>query len=80
MLQVQDSLPYSVGISTDEGPISTLSNNVLFPKGQAFPSVKILTFYRSNMFRLDAFYVDPNELSVATSPKISSFTVCMFLQ
>ncbi|XP_068638736.1 heat shock 70 kDa protein 16-like [Aristolochia californica] len=76
--EVQDCFPFSVGFSSDEGPICTLSNNLLFPKGQPIPSVKILTFHRINMFRLDAFYADPSELPSGLSPKISSFRIGPF--
>lgn len=73
--EVLDSFPFSIGFSTDEGPISTLSNNILFRKGIPFPSVKILKFLRSNTFHLEAFYADLNELPAGTSPKISCFKI-----
>ncbi|XP_058094160.1 heat shock 70 kDa protein 16 isoform X1 [Magnolia sinica] len=76
--EVQDSLPFSIGFSSDEGPICTLSNSILFPKGQHIPSTKILTFHRTEMFRLEAFYGDPSELSPGVSPKISCFTIGPF--
>ncbi|KAG9454052.1 hypothetical protein H6P81_006956 [Aristolochia fimbriata] len=76
--EVQDCFPFSIGFTSDDGPICTSSNNILFPKGQPIPSVKILTFHRTNMFRLDAFYVDPSELSSGLSPKISSFMIGPF--
>lgn len=76
--QVQDSFPFSIGFSSDKGPICTLSNGMLFPRGQPFPSVKILMLYRTNTFQLQAFYADQNEpLSVASS-QISSFTVWLY--
>jgi len=78
-LQVQDSFPFSIGFSSDEGPISTLSSNILFRKGQPFPSVKMLTFQRTHTFHLEAFYANESELPPGTSPKISSFTVCLLL-
>ncbi|XP_068668992.1 heat shock 70 kDa protein 16-like [Aristolochia californica] len=76
--EVQDCFPFSIGFTTDEGPICTLSNNILFPKGQPIPSVKILTFHRTNMFHLDAFYMDPSELPSGMAPKISSFMIGPF--
>ncbi|KAJ4703140.1 Heat shock 70 kDa protein [Melia azedarach] len=76
--EVQDSFPFSIGFSSDKGPICTLSNGMLFPRGQPFPSVKILMLYRTNTFQLQAFYADQNEpLSVASS-QISSFTIGPF--
>lgn len=74
--QVQDSIPFSIGLSSDEGSICAASNGILFPKGQPIPSVKVLTFQRSNLFHLEAFYANINELPPGTSPKISCFTVC----
>ncbi|TYG97160.1 hypothetical protein ES288_A10G015400v1 [Gossypium darwinii] len=73
--EVQDSLPLSIGFSSDKGPVCTLSNGVLFPKGHPFPSVKILTFHRTNMFNMEAFYVNSNELPSKLSPQINTFTI-----
>lgn len=77
-VQVQDVIPFSIGLSSDEGPIAARSNGVLFPKGQPFPSVKVISFQRSNLFHLEAFYVNPDELPPGTSPKISCVTVYHF--
>eukprot|EP00268_Persea_americana_P046689 TRINITY_DN481_c1_g1_i1.p1 TRINITY_DN481_c1_g1~~TRINITY_DN481_c1_g1_i1.p1 ORF type:complete len:794 (+),score=161.28 TRINITY_DN481_c1_g1_i1:604-2985(+) len=76
--EVQDSFPYSIGFASDAGPICTLSNSILFPKSQSIPSVKILTFHRTNTFRLEAFYGDQSELPSVVSPKISCFTIGPF--
>ena len=75
MLQVQDSLPFSIGFLLDEGPIGTKANGILFPRGQPIPSIKVLRFQRSNSFKLEAFYADPSELPPGTPSRISSFTV-----
>ncbi|KAK8618299.1 hypothetical protein V6N13_132294 [Hibiscus sabdariffa] len=72
--EVQDSLPLSIGLSSDKGPVCTLSNGVLFPKGHPFPSVKILTLHRTNMFNMEAFYVNSNELP-GLSPQLNTFTI-----
>ncbi|KAF2288757.1 hypothetical protein GH714_012262 [Hevea brasiliensis] len=45
--EVQDSFPFSIGFSSDKGPIGTESNDILFPKGQPIPSIKVLTFQRT---------------------------------
>ncbi|KAL5737675.1 hypothetical protein ACOSP7_030436 [Xanthoceras sorbifolium] len=78
--EVQDSIPFSIGISSDEGPICTASNpnGILFPKGQPIPSVKVLTFQRSSSFRLEVFYANPDELPAGVSSKISCFTIGPF--
>ncbi|KAE8673465.1 Heat shock 70 kDa protein 16 [Hibiscus syriacus] len=72
--EVQDSIPVSIGLSSDKGPVCTLSNGVLFPKGHPFPSVKILTLHRTNMFNMEAFYVNSNELP-GLSPQLNTFTI-----
>ncbi|KAJ9153779.1 hypothetical protein P3X46_027182 [Hevea brasiliensis] len=76
--EVQDSFPFSIGFSSDKGPIGTESNDILFPKGQPIPSIKVLTFQRSSLFHLEAFYTNPNELLPVVSSKISSFTIGPF--
>lgn len=76
--QVQDSFPFSIGLSSDKVPICTLPNSTLFPKGQAFPSLKILALHRNNMFQMEAFYADPNELPFGIASQISSFMIGPF--
>ncbi|GAB4830895.1 hypothetical protein Ancab_004921 [Ancistrocladus abbreviatus] len=76
--EVQDSLPFSIGFSSDEGQIRTLSNGVLFPKGHPIPSIKMLTLHKSGMFHLEASYADPSELPPGVSPKISTFMIGPF--
>ncbi|CAL0315887.1 unnamed protein product [Lupinus luteus] len=76
--EVQDSIPFSIGLSSDESPICAGSNGVIFPKGQPIPSVKTLTFQCRNFLHLEAFYANPNELPPGTSPKISRFTIGPF--
>lgn len=73
--EVQDSLPLSIGFSSDKGPICTLSNDALFPKGHQFPSVKILSVRRFDTFHMEAFYVNSNELPSGLSTQINTFTI-----
>lgn len=75
-MQVQDSIPFSIGFSTNDSAISAGPNGVLFPRGQPFPSVKVLTLQRSSLFYLEAFYANADELPSGTSLKIGSFMVC----
>ncbi|GLT83260.1 hypothetical protein SLE2022_015590 [Rubroshorea leprosula] len=77
--EVQDSIPLSIGFSSDKGPICTLSNGMVLPKGHPFPSVKILTLHRANTFYMETFYANPNELPVGISPQISTYTIGPFL-
>ncbi|KAJ8466227.1 hypothetical protein OPV22_028779 [Ensete ventricosum] len=76
--EVQDSFPFSVTFATDEGPITTVSRNVLFAKGQPIPSVKMLSFYRTDAFKMEAFYANQSELPPGASLKISCFQVGPF--
>ncbi|TMW92390.1 hypothetical protein EJD97_013122 [Solanum chilense] len=76
--EIQDSFPFSIGFASDEGPVCTLSNGVLFPKGHSFPSMKVLTLQRSNSFHLEAFYTNQNELPPGVSDKISKYTLGPF--
>lgn len=77
LVQVQDCNPYSIGISSDEGPIciGSNTNGEVFPKGQPIPCVKVLTLQRSSLFHLELFYTNPNELPPGISSKVSCFTV-----
>lgn len=74
-MQVQDSIPFTIGFLLEEGPIGTGSNGVMFPKGQPIPSAKVLTLQRSSLFNLEALYADPSELPAGASPKICCFKV-----
>ncbi|XP_058745064.1 heat shock 70 kDa protein 16-like [Vicia villosa] len=76
--EVQDSIPFSIGISSDEGLICAKPNSVLFPKGQPIPSSKTLTFQGINLVRLEAFYANPDEVPKGISPKIGCFTIDPF--
>ncbi|KAF8062617.1 hypothetical protein N665_1196s0023 [Sinapis alba] len=76
--EVQDCFPFSIGFSSDKGPINTPSNDMLFPKGQFFPSVKVLTLRRENTFSLEAFYANHDEVSTDSTSQIGSFTIGPF--
>ncbi|KAJ4838677.1 hypothetical protein Tsubulata_003109 [Turnera subulata] len=76
--EVQDSFPFSIGFSSDQGPICTLSNTMLFPKGQLFPSVKIVALHRTSSFCMEAYYADENELPYGVSSQISNFMIGPF--
>jgi heat shock protein 4 len=73
--EVQDISPFSYGLLSDEGPISVGPNGVILPKGQPIPSTVLLRVHRTNLFHLEAFYANPQELPPGTDPKISCFTV-----
>lgn len=85
--QVEDSFPFSIALNwkghaptleANEGSVAMQSTNVIFPKGNPIPSIKIVTFHRASTFTLDAVYADMKDLPLGTSPKISSFTIGPF--
>lgn len=73
---MEDCFPFSIAFASDEGPIRTLTDGVLFPKGNSFPSTKILTLHRNDIFNMEAYYANQNELPSGVSTRISSFKVC----
>lgn len=79
--QVQDSFPFPIALSwkgpapETEGEEEASPNSIVFVRGNPVPSTKMLTFYRSGTFSIDAFYAETNDLPVDTNPKISTFTV-----
>lgn len=82
-LKVNESFPFSISLSwkgsgpdaQESGPDNHQST-VVFPKGNAIPSVKALTFYRSGTFSVDVQYDDVSELQGPA--KISTYTVSIF--
>ena len=51
------------------------TNLTVFPKGNAVPSTKILTFYRKEPFDLEARYAEPEKLPGTISPWIGKFSI-----
>lgn len=82
--EVQDSFPFAIGLSwkgaapETEGEEEVSSNNVVFVKGNPVPSTKLLTFYRSSTFAIDAFYAEAADLPPGMSPRIATFTIGPF--
>lgn len=48
---------------------------VAFPRGNAIPSTKVLSFARSQPFDLEALYAEPQELPGKVNPWIAKYTV-----
>jgi heat shock protein 4 len=82
--EVQDSFPFPIALSwkgsapETEGEEEASPNSIVFVRGNPVPSTKMLTFYRSGTFSIDAFYAETNDLPVDTNPKISTFTIGPF--
>ncbi|WVZ96785.1 hypothetical protein U9M48_042379 [Paspalum notatum var. saurae] len=75
--QVNDGFPFSIALSwksdsQDGAPQQTL----VFPKGNAIPSTKALTFYRSSAFEVDVLYMDTGDAQI--TQKISTYTIGPF--
>ncbi|KAL0398756.1 UNVERIFIED_CONTAM: Heat shock protein 16 [Sesamum radiatum] len=76
--EVQDCFPFSISFASDEGPVCSLTDGVLFPKGNAFPSTKMLTLHRNDIFHMEAFYANQKELPSGVSTRISSSKIGPF--
>ncbi|KAL0305925.1 UNVERIFIED_CONTAM: Heat shock protein 16 [Sesamum radiatum] len=76
--EVQDCFPFSISFTSDEGPVCSLTDGVLFPKGNAFPSMKVLTLHRNDIFHMEAFYANQKELPSGVSTRISSSKIGPF--
>jgi heat shock protein 4 len=75
--QVNEGFPFSIALSwKSESQNNTPHETVVFPKGNPIPSVKALTFYRSNTFEIDVLYVDTGDSQIAQ--KISTYTIGPF--
>ncbi|KAI0000483.1 heat shock protein [Russula vinacea] len=48
---------------------------VVFPRGNGIPSTKVLTFYRSAPFDIEAVYADPSALPGTINPWVGRLTV-----
>ena len=70
-----DIMPYTIKICWDKSEGAPEEDNELevFPRGNAIPSTKILSFCRDQAFDLEARYSESSVLPGAISPWISSF-------
>eukprot|EP00475_Leptophrys_vorax_P044321 TRINITY_DN8840_c0_g1_i1.p1 TRINITY_DN8840_c0_g1~~TRINITY_DN8840_c0_g1_i1.p1 ORF type:complete len:844 (+),score=72.22 TRINITY_DN8840_c0_g1_i1:85-2616(+) len=57
---------------------AAVPNQVVFPKNNPLPSSKLLTFYRTEPFTIDAFYANPEDQTAGANPRIGTFTVGPF--
>ncbi|KAH7280353.1 hypothetical protein KP509_37G063200 [Ceratopteris richardii] len=85
--EVQDAFPFNVCLAwkgaapeCEEGEtaVENSLSSIVFPKGNAIPSTKMLTFYRSGSFLLDVMYADTHDLPPGTSQKLSNFAIGPF--
>ncbi|KAK3137331.1 hypothetical protein QOZ80_5BG0450890 [Eleusine coracana subsp. coracana] len=77
VFQVNEGFPFSIALSwKPDSQNNTPHQTVVFPKGNPIPSVKALTFYRSDTFEVDVLYVDTGDSQIAQ--KISTYTIGPF--
>ncbi|TVU17170.1 hypothetical protein EJB05_33187 [Eragrostis curvula] len=75
--QVNEGFPFSIALSwKPDSQNNTPHETIVFPKGNPFPSLKALTFFRSNTFEVDVLYVDTGDSQVPQ--KISTYTIGPF--
>ncbi|CAN6340828.1 unnamed protein product [Urochloa humidicola] len=75
--QVNDGFPFSIALSwKSDSQNSAPQQTLVFPKGNAIPSVKALTFFRSSTFEVDVLYVDTGDSQIPE--KISTYTIGPF--
>lgn len=74
---VHDIQPYPIKVSWEHeaGNPDEDTQLVVFPTGNAIPSTKILTFYRSGPFEIEARYDESAELPKGTNPWIGKYTI-----
>ena len=73
-LQVNDGFPFSIALSwKPDAQNNETQQTIVFPKGNAIPSTKAMTFYRANTFAVDIVNVDTNDAQI--EPKITTYTV-----
>ncbi|KAI9107505.1 hypothetical protein K1719_021542 [Acacia pycnantha] len=78
--QVNESFPFLISLSwkgsgpdLQENEPDKQMSTVVFSKGNVIPSIKALTFFRSETFSVDIQYADVSE--VQAPPKISTYTI-----
>jgi heat shock protein 4 len=76
--EVEDVASYPVSFSwaaSEDGPGEERTASLVFPKGNPIPSAKMLTFFRSGVFPLDADVSEPGALSSAADAHLASFEI-----
>ncbi|KAL8211934.1 UNVERIFIED_CONTAM: Heat shock 70 kDa protein 4 [Gekko kuhli] len=71
---ITDLVPYPISLTWNSPAEEGVSDCEVFPKNHAAPFSKVLTFYRKEPFRLEAYYSCPKELPYP-DPAIGQFLV-----
>ncbi|CAG8665342.1 8617_t:CDS:2 [Acaulospora morrowiae] len=74
---VQDITSYPIKITWEKIPEipDEESELLVYPKSNAIPSTKILTFYRKQPFDIEAYYAESDKTPTHISPWISKFSI-----
>ncbi|KAF9926748.1 adenyl-nucleotide exchange factor sse1 [Linnemannia zychae] len=72
---VQDITNYPIKMTWQPTPEEEETELVVFNKNNSIPSTKILTFYRSEPFDLEAQYAEPESIPSGINPWIGRFSI-----
>ncbi|KAF9347249.1 adenyl-nucleotide exchange factor sse1 [Mortierella sp. AD094] len=72
---VQDITNYPIKMTWQPTPEEDETELVVFNKNNSIPSTKVLTFYRSEPFDLEAQYAEPEEIPAGINPWVGRFSV-----
>ncbi|KAG0215956.1 adenyl-nucleotide exchange factor sse1 [Mortierella sp. GBA30] len=72
---IQDITNYPIKMTWEKTPEEDETELVVFNKNNTIPSTKILTFYRSQPFDLEAHYAEPEEIPSGINAWVGRFSV-----
>ncbi|KAK3848214.1 MAG: heat shock protein 70 family [Linnemannia gamsii] len=72
---VQDITNYPIKMTWQPTPEEEETELVVFNKNNTIPSTKILTFYRSEPFDLEAQYAEPESIPAGINPWVGRFSI-----
>ncbi|CAO3573953.1 unnamed protein product [Mortierella alpina] len=72
---IQDITNYPIKMTWEKTPEEDETELVVFNKNNAIPSTKILTFYRSQPFDLEAQYAEPENIPAGINPWVGRFSI-----
>jgi len=73
---IHDITPYPIKVKWEASPSDPDDDTelVVFPRGNAIPSTKVLSFYRKDAFDIEAVYTEPASLPGRINPWLAKFT------
>jgi heat shock protein 4 len=76
--EVEDVCPYPIAFSwaaSEDAPQGERTTSLVFPKGNPMPSAKMLTFFRSGVFPLEADLAEAGMLPAGADAHLASFEI-----